>query len=289
MATISLCFAPACDRDRVEERLATASAKPSLRKPAASIAARRCTRARDLRQPFRAVIDGVHRGHHRQQHLRGADVGGRLFAADVLLAGLQRQPIGRLPARIDRHADDAAGHRALERVARRDIGGVRAAIAHRHAEALRRADGDVGAEFAGRGEQRQRQQIGGHDGERALGVQRRDRRPQVAHRARCARILQERRRTRRPVEVGEGIADDRRPAERLGARAQHRDGLRMQSASTKNDFALRLRGALGHRHGFGRGGASSSSEALAMSSPVRSQIMVWKLSSASSRPWLISG
>ena len=34
---------------------------------------------------------------------------------------------------------------------------------------------------------------------------------------------------------------------------------------------------------------SSSSEALATSRPVRSQIMVWKLNSASSRPWLISG
>ena len=48
-------------------------------------------------QPFGAVIDRVHRGDDRQQHLRGADVGGRLFAADMLLAGLQRQPIGRLP------------------------------------------------------------------------------------------------------------------------------------------------------------------------------------------------
>ena len=34
---------------------------------------------------------------------------------------------------------------------------------------------------------------------------------------------------------------------------------------------------------------SSSMLALAMASPVRSVTMVWKLSSASSRPWLISG
>jgi hypothetical protein len=38
---------------------------------------------------------------------------------------------------------------------------VRAAEAQRHAEALRVADGDVGAPFAGRGDQRQRQQVGG--------------------------------------------------------------------------------------------------------------------------------
>ena len=34
---------------------------------------------------------------------------------------------------------------------------------------------------------------------------------------------------------------------------------------------------------------SSSSEAFAVSSPVRSVTMVWKFRSASSRPWLISG
>ena len=95
-----------------------AAHKPSRRYPGR--AAPRCVcdarAAAMARQPFRAVIDRVHRGHHRQQHLRGADVRGRLLAADMLLAGLQRQPVGRLPARIDRHADDPAGHRALERV-----------------------------------------------------------------------------------------------------------------------------------------------------------------------------
>jgi hypothetical protein len=35
--------------------------------------------------------------------------------------------------------------------------------------------------------------------------------------------------------------------------------------------------------------ASSSSEAFAIGSPVRSATMVWKFSNASSRPWLISG
>ena len=104
---------------------------------------------------------------------------------------------------------------------------MRAAIAHRHAKALRRADGDVGAEFAGRGDQRQRQQIGGDDGQRALGVQRRDRRPQIAHRARGTRILQQAAEHFRLIEIGEGIADDQAPAERLGAGAQHGERLRM--------------------------------------------------------------
>ena len=83
-------------RHRVEKRL-------GLRRKAELAQARRqhggaaMHRAGDVGQPLRAVIDRIHRGDHRQQHLRGADVGGRLFAADMLLAGLQREAIGRLP------------------------------------------------------------------------------------------------------------------------------------------------------------------------------------------------
>ena len=71
------------------------------------------------------------------------------------------------PLRVDGDADEAAGQRALELVARREEAGVRAAVAHRHAEALRRADHRVGAPFARRREQRQREQVGGDDDERA--------------------------------------------------------------------------------------------------------------------------
>ncbi len=42
----------------------------------------------DPAQAIRAVIDRVHAGHDREQHLRGADIRGRFFAADMLLAGL---------------------------------------------------------------------------------------------------------------------------------------------------------------------------------------------------------
>ncbi len=111
-------------------------------------------RACDMREAFGTMINGVHRGDHRQQHLRGADVGGGLLATDVLLAGLQRQAIGGFAAGVDRQPDNAAGQRALQRLAYRHVGGMRAAIAHWHAESLRRADRDVGAEIAGRGQQR---------------------------------------------------------------------------------------------------------------------------------------
>ena len=43
------------------------------------------------------MVHGVHAGHHRRAAPGRADVGGGLFAADVLLACLQGQPVGRLP------------------------------------------------------------------------------------------------------------------------------------------------------------------------------------------------
>ena len=51
----------------------------------------------------------------------------------------------------------------LNVVARGQEGRVRAAETHRHAEALGRADDDVGAPFARRRQQRQREQVGGDD------------------------------------------------------------------------------------------------------------------------------
>ena len=61
-----------------------------------------------------------------------------------------------------------------------------------------------------------------------------------------------------------------------------------QSASTKNlaDFDLDTRRAIAIASAAAV--ASSSSEALASSMPVRSITICWKLSRASSRPWLTS-
>ena len=46
-------------------------------------------------EAFGAVIDGVHAGHDGEEDLRGADVGGGFFAADVLFAGLEGEAVGR--------------------------------------------------------------------------------------------------------------------------------------------------------------------------------------------------
>ena len=121
-------------------------------------------------EAFGAVPDGVESGHVGEQRLRGADVRRRLFAADVLFAGLQRHAVGGIAVHVDRDADDAAGDLADELFAGGEEGGVRAAVAHGHAEALGISEDHVGAHFAGRGEQRQAEQIGGDGDQNAVAL-----------------------------------------------------------------------------------------------------------------------
>src|SRR5262249_59945830 len=94
-------------------------------------------------EPVGAVIDGIHGRIPRGENLRGADVRGRLLAADVLLARLQGEPVSRLAAAIDGNADDAARKRALIDILGCDKGGVRTAVAHRHAETPGGSDRDL--------------------------------------------------------------------------------------------------------------------------------------------------
>ena len=90
----------------------------------------------DALEALRAVVHGVETSDVGQQHLGRADVGVGLLAADVLLAGLQRHTQRGVAAGVLGHADDASRHTALEFVTAGEIGRVRAAVAHRHTEAL---------------------------------------------------------------------------------------------------------------------------------------------------------
>ena len=67
-----------------------------------------------LAQALRAQRGQVDAGPQGEQALVGADVARGLFAADVLLAGLQRQHPAALAAAVDRLAGDAARHAADE-------------------------------------------------------------------------------------------------------------------------------------------------------------------------------
>ena len=206
-------------------------------------------------QPVGTVVDGVHRGDHGQQHLGGADVGGRLVAADVLLAGLQREPVGRAALGVDRDADQPAGQVPLEPGGDRHEAGVRAAVEERDAEALRGADDDVGAELARRLQQGERQQVGGDHGERVALVGGVDHRARVADPAGRAGVLDQH---AAQLAVGQPVGevgDDDLDAHRLGAGADHVDGLR-QRVGVDHERAGRLAVRPAYeRHRLGRGGA----------------------------------
>ena len=150
---------------RVSKKVSLTSSTPPARARRRSRAAWSWARCAIRLQALGAVVDGVHRRDDGEQHLGGADVGGRLVAADVLLAGLQGQAVGRSALGVDRDADQATGQVPLETGGHRHEAGVRAAVEERYAEALRGADDDVGTHRAGRLEQGEREQVGGDDGE----------------------------------------------------------------------------------------------------------------------------
>jgi hypothetical protein len=207
----------------------------------------------DGAQAFRPVPHRVHAGDVGQQHLRGADVGIGLLAPDVLLAGLQRHAVGGLAARILRDADDAARHRAHVRLARGEEGRVRTAEAHRHAEALRRAERDVGPHLAGRLEQHQRHQVGGDGDHAALVLHLGDRGGQVGDFAARIGVLEQGAEQVVPVGIFR-LAINQVEAEEAGARPDHVDGLREGRLIDEENIALALRDAPRHGHGFGGGG-----------------------------------
>ncbi len=140
---------------------------------------------------------------------------------------------------------------------RREERRMRAAVAHRHAEALRVADGDVGAPLAGGFEQREGEQVGRDRHERTHGVRPLAHRVIVLDLAVRQRILEQRADHAGPELEGRGIGDDGLDAARLGAGANHGDRLRVApfcDHEERRRARRRLRHRLGQVHGFGGGG-----------------------------------
>ncbi|MNF64109.1 hypothetical protein D3C84_458320 [compost metagenome] len=207
----------------------------------------------DALQALGAVVDGVAAGDIGQQHLGGTDVGVGLLAADVLLAGLQGHAQGDVATGVLGDTDDAPGHGALELVAGGEEGRVGTAVAHRHTEALGRAEDHVRAQLAGRGEQQQAEQVGADAGQGLLVVQLIDQRPQVTDFAVGIRVLQQGAEHLVLRQVIHMI-HHQLEAEGVGAGLHHRDGLRVAVLVDEEQVALRLGHALGQGHGFGGGG-----------------------------------
>ena len=128
--------------------------------------------ASDLLDALRTVPHGEHAGHRGHQGRGGADVRGGFLAFDVLLAGLEGQAHGAFAEASDRDADDAARQVAFVLISTGHPAGGRAAEAHRKAEALGGAAGDVGTPGGGFLQQGQRQQVapGGHQAAGGMGA-----------------------------------------------------------------------------------------------------------------------
>ncbi len=280
------------DRDGVEEGIVLhARSRPRAPHPPAARADSAHARG-DALQPLRAVPHRIHAGHDGEQHLRGADVRGRLLAADVLFARLQREAHRRRAGGIDRDADQPPRHQPLMRILHRHEAGMRPAkpigTPKRWAEPT-----TTSAPISPGGvSSAQRERVGGDDGEAAAGLHGGDLGRQVAHLPGRAGILQHQGEGLRGADLGDDRGDRARSAPRCRAvpRASSARpwiagaGRRRRSAGATCRASRRGRGASPRPPRS----PSSSSEALAIGRPVRSQTMVWKFTSASRRPCAIS-
>ncbi len=181
----------------------------------------------DGREAVGAVVHRVHAGDDGEQHLGGADVRRGLLAADVLLTGLQRQPVRDGPVGVARGADEPTGQRALEPGAHGHEAGVGPAEAERDAEALRRPDGHVGPPGAGRREQGEREQVGGGHDEGAPGVGLVDQRLRIGDGPGRRRVRQQQPEHVALGQAGPEVGHDHPQPERLGPGLDHGDGLRV--------------------------------------------------------------
>jgi len=133
---------------------------------------------------------------------------------------------------------------------------VRPAEAERHAEALRRPDRDVGAEFAGWREQSERKKVRRDDDECAGGMRCFDQRAQVTNGAGRARVLSQDAEGVVGQRVGEILHDDAHPL-REGTGAHHVQGLRQHvGVDDEGVCAAAGRGgsSAGKRHRLGGSG-----------------------------------
>ena len=135
----------------------------------------------DSLEPARAVVHGVHRRCHREQRLRGTDVGGRALATNMLLTGLQCQAVGRSALRVLRHTHQAARQLALHLLLDRHVRGVRATVEQRNAEALRGTNRDIRAKLTRGLQQRQCENIRIHRDQAPALVHRLDHHARINH------------------------------------------------------------------------------------------------------------
>jgi hypothetical protein len=135
-------------------------------------------------------------------------------------------------------------------VARGEERRVRTAEAHRDAEALRRAERDVGAHGAGRFEKDQRHQVGGDGNDAMARLDGGNRAGEVGDFAAVVRVLEQ-----RPEDfLQRGLfrrTENQLETEETGTGFQYVDGLREAIRVNKEQVRLRFADTPGHGHRFG--------------------------------------
>ena len=170
----------------------------------------------------------------------------------MLLARLQRKTHGRVTRGILRNADKASGQATLVLIAGGEKRGVGSAVTERHAETLSADDHDVRAEFTGRFKQSEGQQIGRYDEGSAHRMDTRRQIPVIVDHTIRGGVLHQR------TEAGSVEGDvaprtgDNFNAERLGACAEQRDGLRVDIVG--HEKFIPAFDPVCHGHGLGRSG-----------------------------------
>ena len=226
----------------------------------------RATRSRSP-QPLRAVVDGVHRRPSRRaaparcRCCSSPSPGGCAARASAAPAGSAGSPSASATPR-------PAGRAApLQAGAHRHEPGVRPAEAHRHAETLRGADGDVRADLAGRAQQGQSASRSAATVTRAPAACAASTSARVvAHHPGRPRVLQRAARStpgRQPS--APRSATTHVEAERLGPAGDHRDRLRQRVGVHHVHRSRALRRAAGERHRLGGGGGLVQQEAFGRS------------------------
>ena len=226
----------------------------------------------------------VDRAGERVQRLGGADVVRRLLAADVLLAGLQREDEAAAPVGVGGLAGDPARHPAQVLLGGGEEAERGAAEVEAVAERLALADGDVDAALAGRAQDAERDRVDRGDAERAGLVGSASERLEVLDRAEEVRVLDEERGglvvERRGELAGVGDAAVEPDLDDLGAEAarvgrERLAGVRVQAA---RDDELAPALARAEREVGGRGdrrGALVQRGVGRRAAPVSSEIAVW--------------
>ena len=145
----------------------------------------------ELAEALAAEPGEVDHRPERVQRLGGADVVGRFLAADVLLAGLQREDEAAAAVDVLGLAGDPPRHAADLRLGRAEEAEGRAAEVESVAQRLPLAEGDVGAALARRLQDPQRHRVAGDDQQRPVLLRRRAERLDVLDRAEEVRALED--------------------------------------------------------------------------------------------------